>query len=205
MLIEVRGASVSFGSREVFAEVDMTFPDAEVSALIGPSGSGKSTMLGAVSGQLKLDRGHVRWGAASDAGSEPDPDLVAWVPQSASLLGHRSCVENVALAGLCRGLPRSAAMEMAHELLADFGLSKVALTPAGRASGGERQRICVCRALATGRPLVIADEPSANLDAANTDLVLAAFARLAGSGVTVIAASHDPAIVGVVSHVEYLR
>jgi ABC-type multidrug transport system ATPase subunit len=205
MLIRVQDGCKSFGRREVLARVTGAITPGRLTAVTGPSGAGKTTLLRVLGGELALDSGTVDGFTADGRRHPPRPDLIAWVTQQAQLLGHRSARDNVALAGLARGLTRTDAMREADHLLDSFGLAGIAGTAAGRASGGERQRLCVCRALATARPVILADEPSANLDARSAGQVVDALAALAGRGVTVVVATHDPAVIAVVGEEWKLR
>lgn len=205
MLINITDATKAFRGREVFVGLSAQLPHGQVSALVGPSGAGKTTLLTAIAGQLPLDAGVIEWVYPEVGARSPQPADVAWVNQVTHLLDHRSSRDNVAVAALARGQSWLDAQTQAEEWLARFGLSPVADSEAGRLSGGERQRVSICRALATNRPLVLADEPSANLDAYNAGLVLDSFRHLADDGVTVVLASHDPFAVRVATHVESLR
>lgn len=205
MLIDIVTAAKRFGDRAVFSDLSAKLPHGRVSALVGPSGSGKTTLLMAIAGQIPLDSGAVEWIEPDGTSRPPDASDVAWVTQVSHLLGHRSCRENVALAALARGLSWADSLQHADDLLRRFGLASVAHTDAWRLSGGERQRVSVCRALVTNRPLVLADEPSANLDAYHASLVLEAFGHIAAHGNTVVVATHDPAVVKIADHVESLR
>ncbi len=205
MLITTVGAAKAFGARSVLTNVNAEFPSGKVSALVGPSGAGKTTLLMAITGDLPLSDGRVWWSDGPGQETPPDPTLVAWVTQTPSLLAHRTTLDNVALGALAHGQERAEARDHAQSLLEAFDLRHVASYRAGTLSGGERQRVSVCRALATRRPVIVADEPSANLDAANTAIVMDTFRRLAGAGVTVVVASHDPAVLTVVEHVVTLR
>lgn len=169
-------------------------------AVLGPSGSGKSTLLSILGGLLAPDSGTVGL-VHSD---EPDADVergstlhaCAWVLQTTNVLPERTARDNVALAGLARGLPRAAACELADDALAEVGLGDRADAAARLLSGGELQRVVVARALASGRPFVLADEPTGQLDARTSGVVLDALlaARATSGDVGLVVVTHDGAV-----------
>ncbi|MFV0407243.1 MAG: ATP-binding cassette domain-containing protein [Propioniciclava sp.] len=205
MLIRVRAATKRFGNRLIFADLSADFSAGTVSVVTGPSGCGKTTLLSCMSGELDLDAGSVSWERAGGEPSAPKFDGVAWVPQRSQVLEHRTSLENVMVAGLAAGVSREVAADEARLFLGSLGLAHIETVKAGRISGGERQRLCICRALATRRPILFADEPSANLDARSAADVVAALADLADHGRTVVIATHDRAVEDIAEHSVVLR
>ncbi|MDN4616168.1 ATP-binding cassette domain-containing protein [Leifsonia sp. F6_8S_P_1B] len=201
MQITVAHASVRFGRRIVLHDFSAVFPTHRVTALTGPSGSGKSTLLSAMSGFTRLDSGRIAVGPGLD---EPDPSLVAWVPQGSNALGARSARENVMMGALSRGVALSEAARLADEQLRILGLGERADTAAMLLSGGELQRVGFARALVSRRPIIFADEPSASLDEQNTKLLATVLHDLA-SVTTIVVATHDPLLVGAAQHQVSLR
>lgn len=204
MLIRVREATKAFRRREVLAGVSMEFGPG-LTALVGPSGAGKTTLLAVMVGAMQLDAGEVTWESPSGWVGAPSPREVAWVPQGSNLITARTGLDNVIVGALSRHIDRDAAAREARELLDRFGLGPLCDQVAGQASGGEQQRLCLCRAVATGRPVLLADEPTASLDAESTSLVIDQFAQMAGDGLTIVVASHDPALANVATRIEVLR
>lgn len=193
--LEVAGLRVTLGSRPVLAGVDATLPIPGSVALVGPSGSGKTTLLAAIAGLLSPDAGVVRWrGTALDARS------IAWIMQTTPLLGARSALGNVMLGGLARGLRHREAAELAWDAAARLGLEALLAVPVRRLSGGERQRVAVARALVQEAPVVLADEPTASLDAASRDRVVEALLAVEAAGRLVVVATHDEAVAERCSH-----
>jgi putative ABC transport system ATP-binding protein len=205
MRVVLEGAGVRFGDRVVFENLDAVFPAATVTSLVGPSGSGKSTVLGVIAGLRTLDSGTVAI-TNSDAGAaaDPDPSSVAWIPQSSQTMPSRSVIDNVAIGGLSAGLAFDEASADAADLLARVGLIGVEALPARNLSGGELQRMSLARALASRKPIILADEPSASLDRANTERIAEILQALAVSA-TIVVATHDPILVAATSSVVDLR
>ena len=181
--------------------VDLTVAPGEIVALLGPSGSGKSTLLQAV-GLLEGGFG----GRISIAGERAEAldnagrtrvrrDKLGFVYQFHHLLPDFSAVENVVLPQLVFGKAPAEARARAAELLTDLGLGDRLTHRPAQLSGGEQQRVAVARALANRPPLVLADEPTGNLDEATAGKVLAEFLRLVrGQGSAALVATHNVAL-----------
>jgi putative ABC transport system ATP-binding protein len=169
-------------------------------AVIGPSGSGKSTLLHVAGTLERPDRGQVRIGG-QDVSALPDAALsavraarIGFVFQQFHLLDHLDAVQNVALGLLYRGGPARARRAAAVDALDRVGLGgRLGHRPA-QLSGGERQRVAIARALA-GRPvLVLADEPTGNLDSAAGQQIVGLLAGPAADGTAVVVVTHDQAV-----------
>lgn len=183
------GIDVSFGDRRVLHSISGTFTGGRLTAVMGPSGSGKSTLLGVLAGLITPDRGTVDVRIF-----DGQPLSLAWILQSAPVLARRSALDNVALGPLSRGESTSAAHGCALAAMRRLGVEAFADTPVYRMSGGERQRIVVARAIATQAHIVLADEPTAALDAGNRSLVCDALVAAAQAGSAVVVATHDQAV-----------
>lgn len=205
MRVSVTGAAIAFGDVTVFSGFTARFDEARVTALVGPSGSGKSSLLAAIAGYQPLAAGTITLHTdGEDPPTGPSPDAVAWVPQGSNALGRRTVLDNVLIASLAAGLPRDEAAEVAIDALAQVGLADRLDEQARRLSGGELQRVAVARALASGKELILADEPSANLDAANTNELAATLHRLV-TRATVVVATHDPILVSAAHTAVHMR
>ena len=191
------------GKRKVRAldGVSLHIEKGEMVALVGPSGSGKSTLLNLIgtldrptSGEIYLDG--QRLSGLSDAElTLLRRDKIGFIFQFFNLLPSLSCVENVALPLHLRGWKRRQARERAVELLDLVGLSHRLDHLPDELSGGERQRVAIARALSVYPPILLADEPTGNLDtktgAEILDLIRDLHARL---GATVLMVTHDPGV-----------
>lgn len=185
MLIELRTVSISFGRRPVLDGADLAVDRGEVVALMGPSGAGKSTLLSLVSGDLLPDTGCVS--------TVPREDI-AWILQSTPVFTHRSALDNVSVGALSRGCDRMEAERIAADVMRQLNVEHLAVQKLYTLSGGERQRIAVARAICAQSSLVLADEPTASLDAAARELVVQGLLRAAESGASVLIATHDPVV-----------
>ena len=183
---------------DVLRGVNLTIMPGEIVALLGPSGTGKSTMLQAV-GLLEGGFGGKIEIAGVDATRLPSADRTAlrrnhlgFVYQFHHLLPDFNAEENVILPQLVAGVPRSEASERARHLLASLGLDHRLTHRPSQLSGGEQQRVAVARALANRPKLVLADEPTGNLDEVTSDKVLEQFLELVrGQGSAALVATHN--------------
>ncbi len=204
-VLELRGISRSFrqgaGRLEVLREVVAGGPPGEIVALIGPSGAGKSTLL-QISGLLEpptageiLIKGEPA-GRLSDARrTELRRTAIGFVYQYHHLLPEFSAAENVILPQMIAGLSRGKARGRALELLAMVGLSQRAEHRPAQLSGGEQQRVAIARALANGPALLLADEPTGNLDHTTADGVFSMLVKLVRAvGLGALVATHNLAL-----------
>jgi lipoprotein-releasing system ATP-binding protein len=183
---------------EVLRGVDLAIQPGEIVALLGPSGSGKSTLLQAVGlleggfqGSIRLNGEEA---AELDDGGRTRlrRELLGFVYQFHHLLPEFNAVENVVLPQLVRGTDTAPARERAKQLLSALGLSARLDHRPSKLSGGEQQRVAVARALANKPPLVLADEPTGNLDEHTADAVLGEFLGLVrGEGSAALVATHN--------------
>ncbi|WP_336986322.1 ABC transporter ATP-binding protein [Altererythrobacter aquiaggeris] len=183
---------------DVLRGVDLAIRPGEIVALVGPSGSGKSTLLQAVGlleggfgGKIEI-AGTDASGLSGDARSRLRRDHLGFVYQFHHLLPDFSAQENVILPQMVADVSRANAEVRADELLTGLGLGKRLTHRPSQLSGGEQQRVAVARALANHPALVLADEPTGNLDEATADRVLEEFLRLVrGEGSAALVATHN--------------
>jgi putative ABC transport system ATP-binding protein len=182
---------------EAVRSISLEIAPGELLALEGPSGSGKSTLLQLLGALDVPTRGSIRFDGRELA-QESDAELtrlrsqeIGFVFQHFNLIPTLNAEENVELAMVPSGTPRAERLARARELLAQVGLSDRAHHLPSRLSGGEQQRVAIARALANRPRVVIADEPTGNLDSATAAEVMALLAGLAETGVTIILATHS--------------
>jgi ABC-type transport system involved in cytochrome bd biosynthesis fused ATPase/permease subunit len=191
------------GARERGPATSLVLRPGELLALVGPTGSGKTTLLRSLLG-LEPARGQLRYAGAElgGRGVGPAERPFAWVPQQAPLVSG-TVLENVALVGVSEAEARAALAEIgADGLLALATHEKVG--PGGRPlSGGECRQVALARALCTGQPVLLLDEPTAGLDAEAAAAVLGALARLRGHR-SAIVVTHDPAVAAICDRVLWL-
>lgn len=189
------------GSDELFDDLSHDFSPGVVTAMTGPSGRGKSTLLYVLGLLLTPSGGKVLIGddevsAWSDARrSRVRATQVGFIFQASELDPARTVIDSVVEPAMYAGLDRRQALRRARELLDQFGLSSRADHRPGEVSGGQAQRLAVCRALLNDPAIILADEPTGNLDRANADLVLDALTAAASQGRTVVVATHDPHVL----------
>lgn len=201
-VVRVSGLTRSFeqgGVRiDVLRGVDLDVRSGEIVALLGPSGSGKSTMLQAIGlleggfgGSIAI-AGKQAASLNGDERAELRRDHIGFVYQFHHLLPDFSAMENVVLPQLIAERPRAESEERARELLSALGLAQRTGHRPSQLSGGEQQRVAVARALANKPDLVLADEPTGNLDEATADKVFEQFVRLVREeGSAALVATHN--------------
>jgi lipoprotein-releasing system ATP-binding protein len=182
----------------VLRGVDLAVQPGEIVALLGPSGSGKSTLLQAVGLLEGGFKGSIRLNGEEAAALDDDGrtrvrrELLGFVYQFHHLLPEFNAVENIILPQLVQGADPGVARERAKQLLGALGLSERLDHRPSKLSGGEQQRVAVARALANKPPLILADEPTGNLDERTADAVLAEFLTLVrGEGSAALVATHN--------------
>ena len=191
--------------------VDLDVAAGETVAIMGPSGCGKSTLLHLLGGLDRPSGGEVRLaGRRVDQMSEKAlarlrQDAVGFVFQAFHLMDELTAVENVELPALLAGLAAWAARRRATELIERVGLAERARFLPAALSGGQRQRVAIARALANEPLLVLADEPTGNLDSAATLEVLRLFESLHAAGQTLVIVTHDSRIAATADRMISMR
>jgi ABC-type lipoprotein export system ATPase subunit len=195
----VHGLSFAYrrGVPPVIEDLTAQFVPATITTLTGSSGSGKSTLLYLLALMLKATTGSVTWdGRAVE--SLPDGERSrlraghsGFVFQDAILDPARTVLDNACESALFAGIPRPVARQRALVLLEEFGVSHRAAHRPGEISGGQAQRVALCRALLADPGVIFGDEPTGNLDDASAEVVWSALVTRARAGATVIIATHD--------------
>ncbi len=202
-IVEIHNLSKSYhkGSQIVPVLNDLTFDikEGEFLALMGPSGSGKSTLLNLIAGIDKADRGTMKVGGV-DITTLTETQLARWradnvgfIFQFYNLIPVLTAFENVALPLLLTGLSRSERREHVEMALSIVGLADRMDHYPGQLSGGQQQRVAIARAVITDPTMLVADEPTGDLDRVSAGEILDLMERLnAESGKTIVMVTHDP-------------
>jgi ABC-type lipoprotein export system ATPase subunit len=202
-ILEARAVTRRYGSQVALERLDARFLPGELAVVTGPSGSGKSTLLALLAGLDVPDEGEISLGDDSlssldrEARAELRREKIAVVLQDLRLAGFLTAAETVELGLAARGHDPNEAAERAREALASVELAEHADRPVGLLSAGQRERVALARAFAARPAVVIADEPTARLDATTTLAIGELLAQLAReTSTTVVCATHDPLLIG---------
>lgn len=200
-MIQLHSVSKTFaGSVDALRDVSLRIGKGELLLLTGASGAGKTTLLRTIFAAERPDRGRV-FIAGRDITrlrSSSIPYLrrnVGVVFQDFQLLKSSSVLQNVGLALEIRGRPRAEVRQRCLEMLESLGLGQLAHTPVETLSGGEQQRVAIARALVGKPAILLADEPTGNLDPAWSADILTLLNQICEQGTTVVVATHDPVVV----------
>jgi len=200
------------GDLPVLRGVDLDLKAGEIVALVAPSGTGKSTLLHLAGLLEKPDGGEVLIDGRDCANlSDPERtairrDRVGFVYQFHHLLAEFTALENIVLPQMIAGVSRGAAITRAERLLDSFGLGSREDHLPGKLSGGEQQRVAIARALANAPGVLLADEPTGNLDVATSDNVFAELLKtVRKQGVAALIATHNMELAGRMDRVVTLR
>ena len=200
--IEMRGITRIFegSDRPVLDHLDLVVERGEFLAIIGPSGSGKSTLLNAIglldtptSGTYSLF-GKNTEGLSDRERDEMRRDHLGFIFQSSNMLLDETSTTNASMGLRVQGVPYGERLQRTEETLEFLGLSDRASIRTRYLSGGEKQRCAIARALATRPPLILADEPTGNLDSHNSAKVIEILQRINATGCTVLVITHDPEV-----------
>ncbi|MDR1028266.1 MAG: ABC transporter ATP-binding protein [Clostridiales Family XIII bacterium] len=196
-LLEIRGISKIYGNVNALRNVDMTVEQGEWLAVMGPSGSGKTTMMNIIGCMDKPSEGTVLLDGI-DISTESARNLtsirrdkIGLIFQQFHLINYLTALENVMVAQYYHSMPDE---KEALQALDRVGLLARAKHLPSQLSGGEQQRVCIARALINYPMLVLADEPTGNLDEANEEIVLDIFRKLHEEGITIVVVTHDPEV-----------
>lgn len=196
-LLEVKNVSKIYGPLKALVNVNLTVENGEWVAIMGPSGSGKSTMMNIIGCMDKPTMGEVLLDGA-DISKESNKaltairrDKIGLIFQQFHLVNYLTAVENVMVSQYYHSMPDE---KEALEALERVGLKDRAKHLPSQLSGGEQQRVCIARALINHPEIVLADEPTGNLDEANENIVLDIFKQLHREGTTLIVVTHDPEV-----------
>ena len=210
-VLEVHGLTKAFDGHTVLKEVDLQVHDGEFISVMGPSGSGKSTLLYNLSGMDTMTAGDVRF-AGQDLATLDQKELarlrlttMGFIFQHVHLLKNLSLLDNVVLPAYLAGLaPRSELNERARALMARTGVAELADRDISEASGGQLQRIGICRALINDPKMLFGDEPTGALDSTAAGEIMDILGELNAEGTTIMLVTHDPRVAAHTSRVLYM-
>ncbi len=202
-MVEVEGLSFGYRRTEtILADVTVAFPSGTVTAVTGPSGKGKSTLLYLIGLLLSPWEGAIRIGGTDTVGlpdrirSRLRAERIGFVFQDAALDATRTVIDNVVEGSVYSGMSRRTARRRAVALMDRFGVGLRADHKPGEVSGGQAQRVALCRALLADPDVILADEPTGNLDVGTAQVVIDALRDAAhDEDKTVIVATHDPDVM----------
>jgi putative ABC transport system ATP-binding protein len=197
-VLRLAGVTKRFGARTVFGAVSLEVAAGEYVAVIGESGIGKSTLLHAIAGLEPVDEGRIEFDGVEitrlgdDAATQLRREKFGFVFQAFHILPHLSVAQNVGLPLLLRGVPQAEIDARAAQRIAAVGLAGREASLPRELSGGEQQRVAIARALVGDPKLVLADEPTGNLDSENARHVLELLrAQVTGRGAAGILVTHS--------------
>jgi putative ABC transport system ATP-binding protein len=214
-LIEIRGVSKRYGTGaatvHALREVDLTIRAGEFVAIMGPSGSGKTTLMNIIgcldrptAGEYRLQGRDVS--RLSRAGlAEVRNRTLGFVFQSFNLLPRTTALDNVELPLVYADMPKRERIARAEEALGKVGLADRLHHHPSELSGGQQQRVAIARAIVTHPVIILADEPTGNLDTATSQEILQLFERLGEEGMTIVYVTHEPEIAAYASRVLKFR
>lgn len=207
-LLEFQNVFKIYGDLHALDNVNFTVEKGEWVSIMGPSGSGKSTMMNIIGCMDKPSSGHVLLDGV-DVAKEPAKrltdirrDKIGLIFQQFYLVNYLTALENVMLSQYYHSVPDE---KEAMEALERVGLAERARHLPSQLSGGEQQRVCVARALINYPEIILADEPTGNLDEANEEIVVELFRKLHEEGTTLIVVTHDPEVGDVAQRQIVLR
>ena len=194
--LELEDVSLNIGGRWALERLSLAFRPGEITSLSGPSGSGKTTLVSIAGGIVKPTTGFASYGGQHMWQGDGDPrHAVAFVLQVYGLVPILSARENVAIALRARGVSPSEADEQADDELARFHIGDLGDRQVEELSGGQMQRVACARAFAVSPEILLADEPTSELDEGNREHVMDQLRIEATRGAIVVVATHDPAVV----------
>jgi putative ABC transport system ATP-binding protein len=215
-VLTVQDLKKGFGSGrrrlEVLKGIDLEIKSGELVALMGPSGCGKSTLLNIIGGLLEADSGSISL-SEFNYGTKPPSRVVdvrrrgvGWIFQDFHLIDRLSALDNVIFALELSGVPTEKAEQQAEEALLKVGLGDRMEFIPDQLSGGQRQRVAIARAIAGSRPLLLADEPTGNLDVKSGQGIIDLFQQLCEEdGMSILMVTHDPSLASMADRMLLLR
>jgi len=197
---------------EVLKGINLEIEPGELVALMGPSGCGKSTLLNIIGGLLGADSGSISLDQFNYGTKSPSRVVdvrrkgVGWIFQDFHLIDRLNALDNVVFALELSGVPSAQAEKQARDALERVGLADRMEFIPDQLSGGQRQRVAIARAIAGSRPLLLADEPTGNLDVKSGQEIIDLFKQLCEEdGISVLMVTHDPTLASMADRMLLLR
>ena len=194
MYLELDHLKKHFDGREVVRDLSLTLEQGQLLCILGASGCGKTTTLNMIGGFLEPDSGSVRLDGQDITRIPPEQRPVTTVFQSYGLFPHMTVLQNVVYGLKFRGVKREQARQKGMRYLDMVGLADYASAYIQEISGGQQQRVAIARAIAAQPPVILADEPTGNLDSASSKEILQILKSMHEQGKTVILITHDNGI-----------
>tara|TARA_B100000131_G_scaffold245386_1_gene238174 strand:+ start:184 stop:885 length:702 start_codon:yes stop_codon:yes gene_type:complete len=215
-MLKVNDLKKGFGSGrrrlEVLKGINMEVNPGELVSMMGPSGCGKSTLLNIIGGLLEADSGSISLGSFEYGTKSPNRVVdvrrngVGWIFQDFHLVDRLDALDNVAFSLELSGMESSEAERRARSALERVGLGDRMDFIPDQLSGGQQQRVAVARAISGSRPLILADEPTGNLDVKSGEDVIRLFQDLcANDGLSVLMVTHDPLLASMADRMLLLK
>jgi putative ABC transport system ATP-binding protein len=214
-IIEIRDVSKLFGfgdaANVALDEVSLRVDEGEFMAVMGPSGCGKSTLMHIIGLLDRPTHGSYLLSGRNVARLRPNQqakirrDRIGFVFQSFNLLPRLTVIENVALPLAYKGVSQTKRLKAAAQLLERIGLAERQYYYPSQLSGGQTQSVAIARALINDPPIIIADEPTGNLDSAGSRLVMELLSEIHASGTTIILVTHNPELTRYAKRVVYMH
>ena len=215
MLIQISNMSKTYGSKETLVDalkcVNLAIDRGEFTAILGPSGCGKSTLLhilGAMdtpgSGEIILEGNNLQK-LSNRKLSDFRLKRIGFIFQTFNLIPTLTALQNVMLPMKLSGTPGNTARERSLQLLERMGLKDRSRHYPAQLSGGQKQRVAVARALANNPAIILADEPTGNLDSVNGEKIMDLFGELSNDGNTILLVTHNPELAKKTSRILYMK
>jgi len=215
-VLSVEDLRKGFGSGrrrlEVLKGIDLKVEKGELVSLMGPSGCGKSTLLNIIGGLLEADSGRINLENFNYGTKSPNKVVdvrrsgVGWIFQDFHLVDRLSAIDNVAFSLELSGMPAKEAEDRAKAALDRVGLGDRMDFIPDQLSGGQQQRVAVARAISGSRPLILADEPTGNLDVKSGEEIIHLFQDLCkNDGISVLMVTHDPILASMADRMLLLK
>ncbi|MGH6929713.1 MAG: ABC transporter ATP-binding protein, partial [Dongiaceae bacterium] len=189
--IELIDITKRFAETVAVENINLAIPGGSYCCLLGPSGCGKTTILRMIAGHETPTSGEVRIDGENVVGLPPSGRGTAMMFQNYALFPHLSCVDNVGFNLKMRGVGKEERRAEARDMLARVQMDHLADRMPAQLSGGQQQRVAVARAIVGEPPMLLADEPTGNLDSRNGDAVMALLEELHQAGTTIVMVTHN--------------